>query len=161
MHVHVDTARRDDLSFTGDYLGAWSDDDGDPRLGVRIAGFADRYDSTVFDADVSLHDSPVIEDQRIRDHRVDRAIGSRALRLSHTVTDDFAAPELHLLAVGREVLLDLDDEVRIRKSELVADRRPEHVRVRRAAHLMGHDISSLTVPGSRLGLLATHPSLAG
>src|ERR671933_319046 len=45
--------------------------------------------------------------------------------MPHAVADHFSAPELHLLAVDREVALDLDQQVRIGEPHAVADGRPE------------------------------------
>src|SRR4029453_18726609 len=131
VHMHVDAAGRDDLAFAGNDFGTGADDDRYVWLYVGIAGFANRSDPAVTDAYVGLHDSPVIKDQGIRDHGVDRAVDSRALRLSHAITDDFSAAEFHLLAVRREVLLHLDEEVGICETHLVADGRAEHLCVRR------------------------------
>src|SRR5262245_9304939 len=152
MHVHVDTASRDDLPFAGDDFGAWSDDDRDALLDIGISSFANRCNPAVLDADVGLHDSPVIEDQGIGDHGVDRAVDSSALRLSHPVADDFAAAEFHLLPVRRKVLLDLDDEVGICQTHPIADGRAEHLCVRGTAHYMGHGVSTLSESVSRLRL---------
>ena len=78
-------------------------------------------------ADIGLDDAPVIDDQRVGDHRVDRAFGLRRLRLAHAVADDLAAAEFDLLAVGGEVALDLDDQVGIGEADAVAGGRAEHV----------------------------------
>src|SRR6185437_8615315 len=91
VDVAVDTARGDDLALAGDRLGARADDDGDARLDVGIAGLADADDAAVLQADVGLHDPPMVEDQRVGDHRVDRALRPRALALAHAVTDHLAA----------------------------------------------------------------------
>src|SRR5947209_5741064 len=93
---------------------------------------------SVLDADVALHDSPVIEDDRVRDHRVDRALFVRDLRLPHAVADHLAATELHLLAVCREVLLDFDDEIGVGKPHAVAGGWAEHIGVDRAFHFYRH-----------------------
>ena len=55
------------LPSAGDDLRAGPDDDIDSGLDVRIAGFADSGDAPVRDADIGLHDAPVIEDHRIGD----------------------------------------------------------------------------------------------
>src|SRR5208282_6149548 len=54
---------------------------------------------------------------------------ARGLRLPHAVADHLAAAELHLLAVGGEILLDLDDELCVGEADAVARRRPEHLGV--------------------------------
>ncbi len=70
----VEAAGGEDLAFARDHLGAGADDDGHARLDVRIAGLADGVDLAVLEADVGLHDAPVIEDQRIGDDGIDRAL---------------------------------------------------------------------------------------
>ncbi len=73
----------------------------------------------------------VVDDQRIGDDGVDRALGARHLALAHAVADDLAAAEFHLLAVDGEILLDLDEEFGVGEPHLVADGRAEHLRHRR------------------------------
>ncbi len=135
MNVGVEAAGADDLAFASDDLGAGTDDDGDARLDVGVAGLADGRDAAVLQADVGLHDAPVIEDERVGDDGVHRALPVGQLRLPHAVADHLAAAELHLLAVDGEVLLHLDDEIRVGKPHLVTGGRPEHVGIGRAFHL--------------------------
>ena len=123
----VDAAGGDDLALAGDRLGARADDDVDARLDVGIAGLADADDAAVPEADVGLHDAPMVEDQRVGDDGVDGALRARALALAHAVADHLAAAELHLLAVDRVVLLDLDEELGVGQPHPVADGRAEHV----------------------------------
>jgi hypothetical protein len=54
--------------------------------------------------------------------------------LPHAVADHLAAAELHLLAVGGEILLDLDDEIGVGEPHAVARGRAEHVGIDRAGH---------------------------
>ena len=61
VDVGVDAASRENFAFTGDDFGAGADDDGDVRLGVGVAGFADGGDSAVLQADVGFDDAPPIE----------------------------------------------------------------------------------------------------
>ena len=128
----VEAAGGEDLAFARDHLGAGPDDDGDAGLDVRIAGLADRRDQPVLQADVGLHDPPVIEDDGVGDDGVDGAARVGRLRLPHAVADHLAAAELHLLAVSCEVLLDLDDELRVGEADAIAGRGAEHFGVMRA-----------------------------
>src|SRR5262249_32941047 len=114
VDMRVDTARGQDFAFAGDDLSARADDNVDTRLNVRIAGLADSRDASVGDRDVRLHDTPVIDDQRVGDDRVGGTLGLRCLRLPHAIADNFAAAELHFLAVGGEVVLHLDNQVGVR-----------------------------------------------
>src|SRR5262244_2882481 len=138
MDVHVDAAGSNNLAFPGDHFCSRSNNNVDARLHIGIASFADSDDPTVLQADIGLHNSPVIENQCVGYHRVDRAIAARTLRLTHTVTDDLPASEFHFLAVGGEVLLHLDDEVRVGKAHLVADCWTKHLCIGGTTHSVGH-----------------------
>ena len=127
MDVAVESAGGEDLALARDHVGAGTDDDGDARLDVGIAGLADRADHAFLDRDVGLDDAPMIDDQRVGDHGVDRALLVGHLRLAHAVANDLAAAELHLLAIDGEILLDLDDEIGVGQPHPVAGGRPEHV----------------------------------
>ena len=64
---------------------------------------------------------------------------ARALALAHAVADHLAAAELHLLAVGREVLLDLDEQLGVGQPHAVARRSGRTCRHRpRARCASGH-----------------------
>ena len=127
MDVGVEAAGGEDFSLAGDHLGAGTDDDGDAGLDIGIAGLADGGNPAVLEADIGLDDAPVIEDQRIGDDGIDGALAVRHLALAHAVADHLAAAELHLLAIGGEVLLHLDDEVGVGEPHAVAGSGAEHV----------------------------------
>ena len=44
----------------------------DTILNIGIAGFADRGNPAITDADIRLHDSPVVHDNHVRDDEVRR-----------------------------------------------------------------------------------------
>ncbi len=139
MDVGVEAAGGEDFSFARDHLGAGADDDGDVRLDVGIAGLADGRDAAVLDADVGLDDAPVIEDQRVGDDGIDRALLVGDLRLAHAVADHLAAAEFHLFAIGGEIFFDLDDQVGIGEPHAVAGGGAEHVGIGRAFHGCRHN----------------------
>ncbi len=141
MDVGVEAAGGEDFAFAGDHLGAGPDDDGDAGLDVRIAGLADGVDVAVLEADIGFDDAPMVENERVGDDGVDGALLVGDLALPHAVADDFAAAELHLFAVGAEILLDLDDEIGVGEPHAVAGRRAEHVGVDRAADVRWHNVS--------------------
>src|SRR5260370_16987965 len=97
--MHVDAAGRHNLALARNHFGPRSDDDFDVWLHIGIASFAYGGDATVGDADISLHDSPVIENQRIGDDRINGALAAGALRLAHAIANDFPPPDLHLLTL--------------------------------------------------------------
>ena len=79
VDMRVDAAGGQDAALAGDRLGAGADDDVDAGLHVRVAGLADGGDAAVLDADIGLDDAPVVEDQRVGDHRVDSAVARGCL----------------------------------------------------------------------------------
>src|SRR6185437_15146576 len=103
MDMRVDAAGGDDLALAGNGFGPGADGDVHARLHVGIAGLAYAGDAPVLEADIGLHDAPMIDDQRVGDDGVDRALHARRLALPHAVADHLAAAELHLLAVNRAV----------------------------------------------------------
>ena len=122
MDVGVEAAGGEDLAFAGDDLGARADDDVDAGLDVGIAGLADGGDAAVLEADIGFDDAPMIEDERIGDDGIDRALPVGDLRLAHAVADHLAAAEFHLLAIDGEILLDFDDEIGVGEAHAVAGR---------------------------------------
>src|SRR5215510_1951152 len=158
--MRVDTTGSDDAAFPGDHLGTRTDNYGDMRLHIGIAGLAYGGNTPVLDADIGLHDSPVIDNQRVGDDRIDCALAAGTLRLTHAVAYDFPASELHLLAIDREVLLHLDDEVAIREAHPVADRGAKHLCIGGTAHCVGHFRPTSVIQGHDAGTSGNAPMTA-
>src|ERR1051325_11506685 len=141
MNMAIDAAGRDDLALAGDDLGPGTDNDIDAGLDVGVAPLADAGDAPVANANIGFDDAPMIQDDGIRDNRVDRALRARALPLPHAVADDLAAAELDLLAIDRAVAFDLDDQFGIGEANAIADCRTKHRGITsatdRARHLRG------------------------
>ncbi len=127
MNMAIDAAGSGNQPLSSDRLGAGTDDDVNARLNIGIAGFANAGDASILDADISLDDAPVIDDQRIGDHGIDRAITLRPLRLTHAIADHLAAAEFHFLAVNRMVTLDFDPQFGIAQPHPVAGGRAIHL----------------------------------
>src|SRR5260221_650547 len=83
MDMYIDATGRDNVTFAGDHLGSRSDDYIDVRLHIGIASLAFAGNTPFLDWDVSLHYSPVIENQGVGDDRIDRALAARTLRLTN------------------------------------------------------------------------------
>src|SRR5262249_45797693 len=128
----------EDLALAPNRFGAGPDHDGDVGLDVWIAGLADGGDLFVLDPDVGLHDAPMVEDERVGGDGVGRALLFAGLGLTHARADHLAAAELHLLAIGREILFDFDDEIGVGESYAIAGGRTEHVGVDAARHRRAH-----------------------
>ncbi len=104
----------------------------------------------VDNADVGFDDAgDGIDDQRIGDDGVDGAGGVGQLALSHTIADHLAAAELHLLAIGRQILRHLDDEIGVGEPHPVAGGRPEHVGVGGAGNAGGHGLLATSIRSGR------------
>src|SRR5262245_15035900 len=156
----VDATGSDDAAFPGDHFGTRTDNYGDVRLHIGIASLAYGGNAAVLDGDIGLHDPPVIDDQRVGDDGVDCALAAGTLRLSHAVADHFPASELHLLAIDREILLHLDDEVGIREAHPVAHRGAEHLRIGGASHRVGHLRPTSVIQGDHAGTYGNAPMTA-
>ena len=152
MDVGVEAAGGENLALAGDHFGARPDDDRNAGLDIGIAGLADRRDQAVLQPDIGFDDAPMVEDDGVGDHGVDRAAPTRDLRLAHAVADHLAAAELHLFAIGGEILLDLDEQFGVGEAHAVAGGRAEHVgvslaRKKRAGGFVarfGHEINVLS-----------------
>src|SRR5581483_11594241 len=139
MNVAVKAASGEKLAFTGDHVSARPNHDGDAGLNVGIARLANRGNHAFLDRDVGFDDAPVIDNQRVGDDGIGGALLVGDLRLAHAVADHLAAAEFYFLAIGREILLDLDDEIGVGKPHSVASGRAEHVGIDGTLYLDGHD----------------------
>ena len=105
-----------------------------------LPGLADPHDPAVADADVPLHDPPIIENDGVGDHEVEvrRGLLVPIRRLALPVANDFAAAEDDFLAIDGEVLFDLDDEIGVAQADAVADSRPVMPGVGLATQFLTH-----------------------
>src|ERR1700688_3583972 len=79
---------------------------------VGIPGLPYLDDASVLNAYVTLHDSPVIQDDCVGDYQVKcpmLAFSNRCAALAHTVADYFSSAESDFIAVSREIFFYLDD----------------------------------------------------
>ena len=126
VNMRIDAAGGDDLAFCGNNFRGRADRDRDVGLNIRVAGFADGEDPSIFDADIGFNDPPVIDDQGIGQHQI-RAPGGKHLPLSHTVADHFTAAEFDLFAVGGQIIFNLDPQLGVRQANFIAGGGAEHV----------------------------------
>ena len=140
VNVRVDAAGGEDESFARDRLGRRADDEVGRDAGhdVGIAGLADAGDSPVLDADVGFVDAGPVDDERVGDDEIERAIVADACRLPHAVAQHLAAAELALVAVDRVVALDLGDEIGVGQANAIAGRRSVDVGVMPPRHAVAH-----------------------
>src|SRR2546428_8864661 len=126
MDVRIDAARGKDASFSREYLcrGANFHAGRHAVHDAGITGLADRSNPPIADRNISLVDSRIVEDQRVGDHQIGSAPGARRFgRLSHAIADNFAATELHLVAVDRAVCLEFNHKAGISQTHAVSRRR--------------------------------------
>ena len=110
VDVGINAACSENHPFPRDRLGAGADRDIDIVLNVGITCFADFGDAPVFDANIRLDNAPPIQNQGIGDDGIHRSFSAGDGGLGHAIANRFAAAELHLVAVGGEVLLYLDQQ---------------------------------------------------
>src|SRR5262249_54155877 len=106
-----------------------------------------------------LHNSPMVENDRIGYNGVDRAFTACPLRLPHSIANDLSPSKLHFFAIGRKILFHLNHEVSIGKAQSVAHSWPEHLRVGASTHPPRHSQTPLfpvIIPTPRP---AAHPLL--
>ena len=125
MNVAVDATSGDDHTFASDDFSGATNGHCHIRLYVGIAGFADGGDTTGFEADVGFDDAPMVHNDGVSDDGVHH-VAMCALRLTHAITDDFAAAEFDFFAIGGVVFFDLDKEFGICQPDTVAGGRAEH-----------------------------------
>ena len=150
MNMRVKAARGDDLALTGDHFGAGADDDGDAGLNIRIAGLANGDNMAVLQANIGLHNAPVVNDRGIGDDSIDSTIGPRHLRLAHAITDDLAAAEFHLFAIEGEILFNFDEQLGVREANTIAQCGAKHIGISGAGERGGtkraHAFASSSLP---------------
>lgn len=134
MNVGVNAASGEDFAFTGDNFGAGADDNGDVRLGVGVAGFADGGDSAVLQADVGFDDAPPIEYQGVGDDGVHHGVIS-PLALAHAIADDFASAKFYFVAVVGGVAFNLDPQFGVAQADSVTHCGAVHVGVGLSCYL--------------------------
>ena len=107
----------------------------------------------VVKADVGLYDAEFgVENQRVGDDHVKRFGVPGQGRLAHAVADHLAAAELDLVAVagalGDEVALDLDEQISVAQTHLVAGGRPINFRVLLSCESEWHVVLFLVMPAT-------------
>ncbi len=121
----IDGAGGDDFAFARDHFGGRADHQIRIHsvLRIGITRLSDFDDAAVANPDVGLDDSPMIDDQRVGDHQVERAVFGFARgggALAHAVANDFAAAERDLVAIDGVVLFHFNDQVRIGQAHAIA-----------------------------------------
>ena len=141
MNVGIQAACRHNQSLARQRLG------GCPHRHARgntvhytgISRFADAGDFSVLDADISLENSRVIHHQCIGDHQIQitgRAGGFH--RLTHAVTEGFAASEFALVSVCGIILFHLNHQAGVRQTYLVPNGGTVHHRIAFSGYLCAH-----------------------
>ena len=126
MYVGIDSSGGCNQTLSGNRLGTRPNYDVHVWLHVRVARFANSANLPIFDTDIRLHDSPVIEEQRIGNNNVNHVL-SGALALPHAVPNHFSTAELDFLPISRVVSLNFNNQFRIAEAHAITSRRPVHL----------------------------------
>ena len=137
VHVRVHAASGDYEPFSSDRLRVHTADHarGDSLHDIGIACLSDSSDATIFDSDVCLVDTSMIDDQGVGDHSVELFASGDARGLAHAFSQHLPASELALITVHSEVLLHPDVQLGIGEADYVTSGRAEHVRVQFAGNI--------------------------
>mmetsp|Transcript_5452 Transcript_5452/g.16706 ORF Transcript_5452/g.16706 Transcript_5452/m.16706 type:complete len:276 (+) Transcript_5452:1246-2073(+) len=129
VHMGVDSACGDDELLARDRVGGHARDHtrGDAIHAVRIARLADAHDARAFDANVRLHHTEDwVDNESVGDDGVQSIVSIAARRLAHALAQHFPAAKLQLIAVHREVLLDLSQQAGVSQLDAIPNGRAEH-----------------------------------
>ncbi len=153
VDVGINATSSDQQIFAGDHLRARPYDQVLVYAfhGIGIACLADFDNPSILDADITLDDTLVVDDQGIGNHEVEgtmlpRTCGMAAL--THAVADDFASAKRDFVTIGGEVLLYLNDQFGICQAYTVPCRWTVQVTVGTARYMQTH---ALLLPGSSSG----------
>lgn len=127
MNVAVDCTGSNNQILARHYLRRRANDqlriDAFHRIGISRLPYL--HDAAVLDSDVAFDDAPMIDDHRVRNNEVKRSrrtVACYLAALAHAIANDFTAAKSDLIAVGREVLFDLDDQIGISQTNSIASR---------------------------------------
>jgi len=102
-----------------------------PSAAITSVGFAHGEDPPVLDADIGLHDPPVIDDQRVGENQIHAGVSGH-LPLAHAVADHLPAAEFDFFAVDREIVLHFDPQLAIGQPHFIPRGGAEHIGIRPA-----------------------------
>src|SRR5947209_1246896 len=143
MDMAVDASRRHQHIFARDDLGARTYHQfrvySLHRIGV--ASFTNLHDTPILNANIAFHDAPVVDNQRVCDDEVERAVrrltcGTTAL--PHTIANDLASAKSDLVAIHGEIFLYLDQQFRIRQAHTVTCGWAVQVGIRSTWYIQAH-----------------------
>ena len=112
MHMSVNTARRQNLTFTRYNFGTRANDDIDIRLGIRVTSFSDSSDTAIFQTDIGFHDTPPVDNDGIGNDGIHHGVIT-TLTLTHTITNHLATTEHDFFTIMRVVFFYLDPQLSI------------------------------------------------
>ncbi len=128
MYVCINPPRSEDLSFTGNHLGARPDDNIDAILHIGVATFTDGGNATLFNTHIGFNNAPVIENQGIGNQGID-CFSTQPLALTHAVSNHLATAKLHFIAVAGVIFFDFDKKFGVTQTHPVANGGAVHLRI--------------------------------
>ena len=130
VNVGVNAPSGHNHAFAADDFSAGANDDVNAGLGVWVASFADGCNAIAFEANVSFHNAPVVNDEGIGEHAIHGAFCIGALRLRHAIANGFAATKLHFFAVATglqsEIFFYLNNQVGVGQANSVTHSGAKH-----------------------------------
>ena len=140
VDMTINSTCRDDASLPRNHLCGGTNGHTNAILQQRISRMADANDATALDANVRFDDPlHAINDEGVRNHKVQRIRVQCQGRLRHTITNDFASAKFHLVAIpsifGNQIALHFHEKLRIREPHLIANSWTKHAGVLFAGNL--------------------------
>ena len=120
MNMTIKATRCENFILTRNNFCSRPNHDCDAALDIGIACFANRSNAAIFEADIGFHNAPMIHNQRIGNHSIHGTCRICNLRLTHAITDDFAAAKFHFLAIKGEVFLHFNQQGCISEAHTIA-----------------------------------------
>ena len=141
VNMRIDTSRCDDHAFTGKCLCRCANCHSRCHAihDCRIAGFSDTLDLSIFDSDICLYNSCIVQNQRIGDDKVKITVTAlRLYGLSHSITDRLAAAKFDLIPVMGVIFFHLDHKTCICQSHFIPNSRAVHCCIFFSRNLYAH-----------------------
>ena len=161
MNVGVDPTRGDNLALTGDHFSRGTNHQFRINAGhrIRVACFAHFDNAPILNADITLDNAPVVDNQRIGNDKVEHPLIARGpATLPHPIADHLAATKGNLIAIDSEIFFNFDDQFGVGQPDAVAGGRAIEIGIGLPWNLERHAACSFAaVVDSSCNLPCTSP----
>ncbi len=132
MNMRFHATRRHDAALRGDSFRTGPDLHSfrHVRHQIGIPGFANADDAPIFNPDIRLDDTPMVENDCVRDDRIERAAcAARPWRLAHAIPQYFPTAKHRLISIRRKIIFNFDQQLGISQPDSVTHRGSKEIRI--------------------------------